>query len=192
MRRLLLLILALFSLNGCATLAFEQSWRAPDAAAQPLGRSVVQAQLAGEADRRRAEDLLAQALMPALDLTPAYTLKATDEAALKAEAARAGFSSMLVMKVIGSRDQTVYRTPPPFFYGPGWGWRGPFGHPYPFDPVVAERVRIVRVEMTLLALPAGTVLWSGNTELPDTASLDAVVRELGEATFNALVEAGLI
>lgn len=192
MSRLAYLLVFLFSLNGCTTLAFDNVWRAPDVTVPALGRTVVHAQLAGEADRRRAEDLLAQMMMPALDTTPAYTLNAPDDAALKAAAVRQGFGSLLVMKIIASREQTVYRTPPPVFYGPGWGWRAPFGYPYPYDPVVTERIRIVRVEMNLIALADDKLLWSGNTELADSASLDASVRALGDTTLKALVKAGLV
>ncbi|HPR05122.1 MAG TPA: hypothetical protein PK620_03575 [Denitromonas sp.] len=199
--RVFLLLICLLSLNGCATSAFRQSWSAPDAHAYPLGKTVVFAMLPVEADRRRSEDLFAQVLAPAMDVTAGYAVVAEapagapELAKAKARAAQQGFGSVLVVKVVSTRDELVYQPGVNPFFGPGFGYpgrRGMIGHPFMMDPGYYEKVRIAVVELSLYASRDDHLLWTASTEVLDSSRLDRVVRTLADAMLKDLVAKGVL
>ncbi|MCZ4304192.1 hypothetical protein O4G98_05545 [Zoogloeaceae bacterium G21618-S1] len=199
--RWFLLLICLLSLNGCATSAFRQSWSAPDAQAHPLGKTVALAMLPVEADRRRSEDLFAQVLAPAMDVTAGYAVVAEalpDAPALaraKAQASQLGYGSALVMKVVSTRDELVYQPGVNPFFGPGFGYygrRGYIGHPFMMDPGYYEKVRVAVVELSLYALRGDHLLWTASTEVLDSNRLDRVVRTLADAMLKDLLAKGVL
>ncbi|TVO67629.1 hypothetical protein [Denitromonas ohlonensis] len=199
--RLLTVLVCLLSLNGCASSALQQSWSAPDAQAHALGKSVVFAQLASEADRRRSEDLFAQVLAPAMDVSAGYAVvgeSVTDASALaraKAQALKLGYGSALVVKVVSTRDERVYRPGSPFMFPPGFGYygrHGYIGHPFMMDPGYYETLRVAVVELSLYALQGEHLVWSANAEVIDSANLEGVVRRLADAMLKDLLAKGVL
>ncbi|TVO59092.1 hypothetical protein [Denitromonas halophila] len=199
-RFLLALVLAI-SLNGCATSTFRQSWSASDAQAHPLGKTVAFVMLPVEADRRRSEDLFAQVLAPAMDVTAGYAVVAEalpDASALaraKAQASRLGYGSVLVVRVVSTRDELVYQPGVSPFFGPGFGYygrRGPIGYPFMMDTGYYERVRIAVVELSLYAIRGDHLLWTASTEVLDSNKLERVVRILADAMLKDLLAKGVL
>ena len=195
--RVVILLVCLVSLNGCATSAFQQAWVAPDAQAHPLGKTVAFAMLASEADRRRAEDLFAQVLAPAMDVTAAYGVvgEAPPDRKARAKARELGYGSALVLRPVSSRDEVIYRPGPRYMFAPGRGYYGRhvfIGHPFMMDPGYYQKVRVVVVELSLYALAGDHLLWSTNAEVVDSAELEGVVRRLADGMIKDLLAKGLL
>lgn len=199
--RVWILLVCLVSLNGCATTVFQQAWVAPDAQAYPLGKTVAVAMLASEADRRRSEDLFAQVLAPAMDVSAAYAVAGAAPAdpdtldKVRAKARALGYGSVLVLRPVSSRDEVTYRPGPGYMFAPGWGYygrHGYVGYPFMMDPGYFQKVRIVVVELSLYALKDDHLLWSANAEVVDSANVEGVVRRLADGMIKDLLARGLL
>lgn len=199
--RIAALIFSLISLTGCASSAIEQSWIAEDAANVRLGKTLAFVMVPSETDRRQSEDLFVQTLQPAIEVTAAYTvvkdmpLTAPTQAEVTERARALGFNSILVVRIVETRDQPVYRPGTAYLFGRHhyglWG-QYDFGHPLMLDPGYYDTVRVMVVELSLYTLDPQRLLWSGKAELFDPRDLASSVRRLADGMIKDLVAKGLL
>lgn len=199
--RIAVLIISLVSLTGCASSAIEQSWIADNAGDASLGRTLVFVMVPSETDRRQSEDLFAQTLQPAIDVTAAYTVvkdmpvAPPTQAEVTERAQSLGFNSILVVRIIETRDQAVYRPGGAYLFGRHhyglWG-HSDFGYPLMLDPGYYDTVRVMVVELSLYTLDPQRLLWSGKAELFDPRDLAGSVRRLADGMVKDLLAKGLL
>ena len=199
--RIALLIFSLVSLTGCASSAIEQSWIAEDAASVDLGKTLALVMVPSETDRRQSEDLFVQTLQPAIDATAAHTvtdampLAPPAQAEITTRARALGFDSILIVRIVETRDQLRYRPGGGYVFG-GYhlGMRSHYGirDPLLFDPGYYESVRVMVVELSLYALRDQRLLWTGKAELFAPRNLEGSVRRLADGMLKDLVAKGLL
>jgi len=186
-----------------ASTTLTSTWKAPDARAlSPVGRSIAAVFLTSDEDLRRtgenalAADLSARGarafgtyhLLPGREHFDGEVA----EARLKA----AGANAVVMMRVVG-KDQRITYTPgyvvasPYRGFGPYWrfGWRTVA------QPGNLRTDTAVSVETLVYSLPTGQtsqLLWASTSRTTNPAGLNALVREVAEATARAMVNEGVL
>ena len=198
--RIAILIFSLVSLTGCASSAIEQSWVAEDASTVRLGKTLAFVMVPSATDRRNSEDLFVQTLQPAIDATAAHTVidempfEAPAQDKITANARQLGFDSILVVRIVETRDQAVYRPGAGYMFSRHhfglWGHHD-FGFPL-LDPGYYDTVRVMVVELSLYALDGQRLLWTGNAELFNPRDLTGSVKRLADGMIKDLVAKGLL
>lgn len=198
------LAMALTLLVACAaSTTLTSTWKTPDAQAiSPAGKSIAAVFITSDEDLRRTGE---NALVADLSARGArafgtyYLLPGqahfdgeTAEARLKA----AGANAVVMMRVVG-KDQRVTYTPghvvatPYRGFGPYWrfGWRTVA------QPGNLRTDTAVSVETLVYSLPAeqtSQLLWASTSRTSNPAGLNALVREVAEATARAMVDEGVL
>ena len=185
-------IVAASALTGfaCAT-TFQSTWRSPDA--RPLrlaGRKVAAVFVNRDpALRRRAEDAMARDISArGAQGVPAYTILSESEAqdwgAARARFGQLGFSSAVVMRIVGSETQYTYESAfwdgPHYhhFWGGGyWGW----GWGVAWEPAYLRQDKIVKVETLVYSLEQDQLIWAGVSRTLDPSEIESLVSELSAA-----------
>jgi hypothetical protein len=185
-------IVAASALTGfaCAT-TFQSTWRSPDA--RPLhlaGRKVAVVFVNRDPTlRRRAEDAMAREISARGAVgVPAYTVLSESGArnrdAAKAKFEQLGFSSAVVMRIVGSETQYTYESTfwaaPPYhhFWGGGyWGW----GWGMAWEPAYLRADKIVKIETLVYSLDQDQLVWVGVSRTLDPSEIESLVSELSAA-----------
>ena len=201
-RRFLVLALAAAS-AGCSTNAFVASWKAPDA--QPLevegARVAAVVMVNNEASRRVAEDKLAQEITARGAVgVPMYVLypdaQPSNEPQARAALEKAGVLGIVVMRPVSidkevvsthSYSTPIYRGYWGGYYGAGWGT--------PWGVAETGEIRtntIVQVETLVYSLRQNKLVWGGQSQLTNPASIDRTIERLAAAAAEELHKQGLL
>jgi hypothetical protein len=195
---------ALVGLTACASSAFQASWRAPNA--EPLqvqgSKVAAVAMMDEEAARRDAEDTLARELtlrgavgVPMYQIFP--DTAPTDEPAARAALEREGFAGLVVLRPIDSTQEIVST---PMYAGPyysmywggyyGYGWGMPWGMGFGVGDVHTNTV--VSVETLVYSLRQNMLVWGGQSEQTNPASVSKLVTDTARKVARELERQGLI
>lgn len=197
-------LLAAFASTACSTNDFVASWRAPDA--QPLevqGAKVAAVVMVNnEASRRVAEDKLAREISARGAVgVPMYVLypdaQPSNEPQARSALEQAGVLGVVVMRPVSVEKEVVsthstyaapiYRGYWGGYYGAGWGT--PWG--------VADRGEIrtntiVQVETLVYSLRQNKLVWGGQSQLTNPASIDRTIERLAASAADELHKQGLL
>ncbi len=204
MSRAFLIMAAAAMLAACASNDFVASWRAPDA--QPLevqGAKVAAVVMVNnEASRRVAEDKLAREISARGAVgVPMYVLypdaQPSNEPQARSALEQAGVLGVVVMRPVSVEKEVVsthvtyaapiYRGYWGGYYGAGWGT--PWG--------VADRGEIrtntiVQVETLVYSLRQNKLVWGGQSQLTNPASIDRTIERLAASAAEELHKQGLL
>jgi hypothetical protein len=195
---------AAVGLTACASSAFQASWRAPNAEPLQVQGSKVAAVaiMDQEAARRDAEDTLARELtlrgavgVPMYQIFP--DTNPTDEPAARAALEREGFAGLVVLRPIDTTQEIVST---PMYAGPyysmywggyyGYGWGMPWGMGFGVGDVHTNT--IVSVETLVYSLRQNMLVWGGQSETTNPASVSKLVTETAKKVAKELERQGLI
>jgi hypothetical protein len=204
MNKALLVLLAASALAACSTNDFVASWKAPDA--QPL--EVAGAKVAAvvmvdnEASRRVAEDKLAQEITARGAVgVPMYVLypdaQPSNEPQARSAMEKAGVLGVVVMRPL-SIDKEVVSTQVSYsalmyrgywgaYYGAGWGT--------PWGVAQTGEIRtntVVQVETLVYSLRQNKLVWGGQSQLTNPASIDRTIGRLAASAAEELHKQGLL
>ncbi len=190
--------------SGCATSGFVSSWKAPDAAPLQVQGSMVAAiaMIKDEASRRSAEDALVRELNARGAMGVAmYTIMPDTEPANEPAVRRAleqrGYAGVVVLRPVRT-DKEIVGTPPVFtgpnyrgFWGGyfGYGWRSPWGVA---DPGSVHTNTIVSVETLVYSLRQNMLVWGGESQTTNPASIDRLVQDTAKKVARELERLGLL
>ncbi|HET9448069.1 MAG TPA: hypothetical protein VFO35_17520 [Steroidobacteraceae bacterium] len=199
-----LVLLAAFALTACSTNDFVASWRAPDAQQLEVQGAKVAAvvMVNNEASRRVAEDKLAREISARGAVgVPMYVLypdaQPSNEPHARSALEQAGVLGIVVMRPVSIEKEVVsthvtyaspvYRGYWGGYYGAGWGT--PWG--------VADRGEIrtntiVQVETLVYSLRQNKLVWGGQSQLTNPASIDRTIERLAASAADELHKQGLL
>ena len=191
-------------LVACATsTTLTSTWKAPDAQAKsPVGRSIAAVFITDtESLRRAGENALAADLSArgARAFGTYYLLPSEshyDAETAQARLMAAGANAVVTMRVV-STDQRITYTPGTVIgptqrgFGPYWGsgWRTVY------QPGNVRTDTLVSVETLVYSLPAegtSSLLWASTSRTTNPGGLDALVREVADATARAMAREGFL
>ena len=189
---------------GCATTAFQSTWKSPDAKPLQLGdRKVVAVFVSRDPLLRRvAEDAMAREITARGAVgVAAYTFlsdsEVRDREAAQAKAASLGFAAAAVMRVVGRETQYRHEPPamivwarPPYrrIWGDYWGW----GWGTVWAPGYLREERIVKVETLVYSLEDDQLVWAGVSRTLEPLRIESFIAELAVAVSEEMARAGLI
>lgn len=205
-KRLTAFAIAVTLLVACATnTVLTSTWRSPDAQAISLsGKTIgVVFVTAEESLRRTGENALALDLSArgargfgTYRLLPGAENQNVEAEAAQARLKAAGADAVVMMRVVG-QDQRITYTPrstiPPNYRGfrPYWGW----GWRTVYQPGYLRTDTLVSVETLVYSLPdaqTSQLLWASTSRTTNPRDIDALVREVAEATARAMVREGFL
>jgi hypothetical protein len=200
------LALGMTLLVACATnTTLTSTWKAPDAQAISLsGKTIgVVFVTAEESLRRTGENALALDLSArgARGFGTYLLLPGAENQNVAAEAAQArlrsaGADAVVMMRVVGQEQRITY-TPgtaiPPNYRGfrPYWRW----GWRTVYQPGYLRTDTLVSVETLVYSLPDATtsqLLWASTSRTTNPRDIDALVRDVAQATANDMVRQGFL
>jgi hypothetical protein len=197
-----LLVVALLGLTGCATTAFNSTWRAPDA--QPVrldGKKVAAVFMSRNPTRRHlAEDALAAEITQRGGIgIPSYTLLGDDNPvdpdSVRRRLADSGIDGVITMRVVGREQQSTYVHPPHWAPDPYYGtWSGYWGHGWRevYEPGYLQTDTLVSVETLVYSFVQDKLLWAGMSETINPTRADELARELAGKVAKELQKEGLL
>lgn len=205
--RALRLSLAALICSCASSSPFVSSWQSPDAESLDVEGSKVAAIVIvqGEASRRAAEDVLAQALRErGADGVPMYMIlpdvRPDDEPAVRAALEEAGVTGAVVMRPVGARQRSEAPSPT-LFVGTSYSrfWGGYFGvgfaSPWTIGVGASSSPRadtIVSVETLVYSLRRNELLWAGTSRTTNPSSVERLIERTAEQTAEELERRGLI
>jgi len=199
------LVVGLTLLVACSTTTFTSTWRSSNAQAiNPVGKSIAAVFLTNEESLRRSgEDALARAISArgargfgTYLLLP--SAQHPDAEAAEARLRAAGANAVVTMRVVGS-DQRITYTPGPGWVGPapyrGFGPYWGYGWGMASQPGTLRTDTLVSVETLVHSLPAdrpSELLWASTSRTTNPRNINALVREVADATANEMVRQGFL
>jgi hypothetical protein len=195
-RYALLLVVALLAaaLGGCATTQITSAWSDPELAHVPFRKVLVVFQHADPALRQRLELAMAAEIANAV---PSHAIFSDDEVRdtgkVKARVRAEGFDSTVIMRLAGVEREVRYvpgglYAAPSFYFNP-WGYWG-YGWSAAYSPGYLRSERVVRIATHVYGVAADKLVWAGESETFNPASLreaiTGVVRVTAKATGEAL------
>ncbi len=199
-----LLAVAALACFGCATTAFQSTWKSPDAQPLQLRDRKVAAVFVSRDPllRRLAEDAMAKEITARGAVgVAAYTFlsdsEIRDREAAQNKAATLGFAAAAVMRVVGSETQYRHEPPPvviwahpPYrrFWRDYWGW----GWGTVWAPGYLREERIVKVETLIYSLEDDQLVWAGVSRTFEPLRIESFIAELAVAVSEQLARDGLI
>ena len=189
------------SLLACSTTSFESTWRSPEA--QPVrltGKKVVGLFMSkNPATRRIAEDAMAREITARGGQgVPAYTVlsdaDAKDQDVVKEKLDKAGFSGVVVMRIVGRETQ--------YSYEPGVVWARPSYHRFwggyyrwgwgrVYEPGYLTADKVVKVETLAYSLEQDLLIWAGVSRTVDPARIGEFIEELSKAVADKMTQDGV-
>jgi len=197
--RAAVLLLSLMLLSGCASTRVTSEWKDPAFNAEPMHAFVVVGISPDGAARRNFEDTLSGALTAeGATAVTSYSLLGEEEPTLerlKPLVAGTGTQGILVTRLIGTDEETVY-------YPPSWrpvpvSYRSYNGYYrqaiyYNYRPGYVAQYKLVKLETNLYRVDTGDLVWSMQTESMDPSSSDRLIDELVPLSIRRLKENGLL
>jgi hypothetical protein len=203
-KRATALAFGLTLLAACATnTTLTSTWKAPDAQTRsPIGKSIAAVFVTNvESLRRAGENALAADLSArgARGFGTYYLLPGEqhfDAEAAQARLMAAGADAVVMMRVVGEDQRITYTpgyvvTPPYRGFGPYWG----FGWRTVYQPGTVRTDTLVSVETLVYSLRAdqtSQLLWASTSRTTNPSGLEALVRQVANATANAMVREGFL
>jgi hypothetical protein len=191
----------LLALGGCATTAFQSTWRNPEA--QPVkleGRKIAAVVMTRNPDNRRpAETALADEITRrgAIGI-PSFTIlkqeNPADPATAQKELAESGVDGVITMRVLARNEETTY-VPNQWTAVPHYNsWSGYWGYGWRqvYEPGYLQTDTFVSVETLVYSVVQDKLLWAGMSETINPSRADALVRELAGKVAGQLEKEGLL
>jgi hypothetical protein len=184
--------------TGCATTSFVSTWRNPAAAPlKPEGQKVAAVVVTkNEANRRSAEDALAQAITKqgAQGVALYSITTATDESTVKAALEKDGFAGIVTMRPVAKDKEvtvtsTMYAAP---YYGGYWGGYYGYGWGAPYGGTEVRTDTLITVETLVYSLKQNKLVWAGQSQTTNPSKVDGFVQEIAAAAAVEMKKAGLI
>jgi hypothetical protein len=201
MRLRALTLAIVIAVAACAaTTTFTSTWKAPDVSGvTPVGKTVATVFVSRDESKRRAgEDAMARSInaygghgLPAYTVIPQESAENADAA--RAKLKEAGANAVVTMRVVG-KDQQINYTPgytaPSYYggFGPYWG----YGWGTVSSPGYLTTDTLVSVETLLYSLDKDKLLWASTSRTTNPENLDALIKEIADATANEMVKQGLL
>lgn len=197
-----LLVVALLGSTGCATTAFNSTWRAPDA--QPVrleGKKVAAVFMSRNPTRRHlAEDALAAEITRLGGIgIPSYTLLGDDNPAdpdsVRRRLSGSGVDGVITMRVVAREQQRTFVPPRHWVADPYYGtWSGYWGHGWRevYEPGYLQTDTFVSVETLVYSFVQDKLLWAGMSETINPSRADELARELAGKVAKELQKEGLL
>ncbi len=200
MARGLGLLIALLFVTGCTTTRVSTLWQDPAYTGGPFHKLLV----AGVSDRPGVRRSFEDRFVAALETRGAAAVAAwrvlpdqaePSQGTLLGAARKAGADGLLVTRLMGIREQTVY-TPPTFSIGPGYygAYGGSAGvvWSYGFGAGYYSTYTNVFLEINLYDVRSERLVWSGQSKTFDPADVKQIVEEVPPKVVEALGQAGLL
>ena len=201
--RLMLAVLTLFLLSGCATTKLVQSWSDPAYKGEPLQSFMVVGVMKDDLQRRVYEDQFASRITSD-DITaiPAYSLIDTDKDQytndeLEKAVRGAGVDGAIIARLVDIKEKQRY-VPPTYEYEPMFGYGRGF---YPYYGMSSRYVStpgyyttdtIVELETVVFATSTGKMVWAGSTESTNPSSAESVIKKNADIIVKEMEKAGLL
>ena len=176
---------------GCTTATnLTAVWHAPTAVGVKFKKVLVAAQSKDQARRRAIEAYLAKRIANA---TPSYEIISEEEArnadAAKAKIVSAGFDGAVVVRFVGTRQETTY-VPGTSYWGPApygsmWGYWG-YGWGAVYDPGYMVTDSVVTLESNVYALEKDELIWSSRSETISPTSIDDLMNSVMASTLKEM------
>jgi hypothetical protein len=195
---LIALVVTAAGTAGCATTSFVSTWKNPAAAPlKPEGKKVAAVVVTkNEANRRSAEDALAQAISKqGAQGVPLYSVtSSTDENAVKAALEKDGFAGIVTMRPVAKDKEltvtsSMYAAP---YYGGYWGGYYGYGWGAPYGGTDVRTDTIITIETLVYSLKQNKLVWAGQSQTTNPSKVDGFVQEVATAAAAEMKKAGLI
>lgn len=198
-RRLLLALIAMLVLGGCASTQLASTWKDPNDKGSPMKKIAVFAATSDDAIRRLAETRAVQSLPSGTTGVPSFTLfdkVEKDVGKVKARLTLEGFDGALIARLV-SYDKSETYIPPqiqpaqPYPFGPylpqyhSFYYYYPYAYLYVTPGYVAQTKRYI-VETLLYRLPDGKPIWSAVSETVNPESKIVLVNEIARVVTDEL------
>ncbi|MCD6580982.1 MAG: hypothetical protein J7K90_04200 [Desulfuromusa sp.] len=204
-RFVLLLIVSLFVIGGCAGTKLVSSWSQPGFSGPTLKRVLVLAVSNNEMQRRLYEDSFVEELQAeGVDAIASYTQVATldsdreqNKKLIKAAVAKTAADGVLVATLVSIENDEQY-IPGSTVYVPGrggaYGMYGFYGYSYGVihQPSYTIDNTTVKLHATVFSAKTGEMLWAGDTRSLNPDSAVEVIHENIELINAAMKKAGLL
>jgi hypothetical protein len=187
---LVLKLLALVALAGCASTSLVSSWKDPAVGSLPFKKVVVCAMSQDVTLRRIAEDTFVKGLPKEVQGLTAYSFvpeaEMGDVEKVKARLVQAGVDGAIVYRLVGVEKQTTYVPPTayatPYYAGaPYYGGFGPYwGYSYSvaYSPGYLVEDKIVQVECNAYSVNDEKLAWTARSESVNPSGAQQVIDEV--------------
>lgn len=191
---------AVLLLIACTTTTFTSTWRAPQVqGVSPAGKTIAAVFISRDEARRRAgEDALAADLRArGATVITSYSLLPNahpqDSEAARMALKQAGATAAVMMRVVGHDKEISYTpgyvAPVPYRgFGPYWG----YGWGAVYDPGYLRTDTIISLETLVYSLQYDKLLWASTSRTTNPSNIDALVREVADATAKEMVKQGFL
>ncbi|HSY66485.1 MAG TPA: hypothetical protein VK829_17975 [Terriglobales bacterium] len=202
--RLILVILAGFSMAGFGSTKLAYSWRNTNAPSGPFKNIMVLALNGQAANRAQFEDVLTAAItksgvqaVQSYSLIPRPNLTPIDMDQLRNVVQGQGFDAVLVSRIV-AYHKTVTEVQDPIFplepyYATLYGYYG-FASPMVYSPTYLQTEQKVQVETNLYATakPEGVLVWTGTSDTVNPRSVNDAINAIVRLVAQELQKQNLI
>ena len=200
---LIIAVLTLFLLGGCATTKLVQSWSDPNYKGEPLQSFMVVGVMKDDVQRRVYEDQFVNRINSD-DITaiPAYSLIDTnDDQYTKDELENAvrgaGVDGAIIARLVDIKEkqryvQPTYEYEPMYGYGRGFYPYYGMSRRYVATPGYYTTDTIVELETVVFATSTGKMVWAGSTESTNPSSAESVIKKNADIIVKEMEKAGLL
>lgn len=162
------------------------SWKAPGTTQVRFNKVFVAAQSPDMTRRRAMEDILVKRIGNA---TPSYSLlteaEVKDPSAVKAKLASGGFDGAVVVRFVGTEQQTTY-VPGTAYWGPApyGGFYGYWGYGWgaAYSPGYLTTDTVVTLESNIYDVAKEALIWSSRSETISPGSINELMQSVIEKT----------
>lgn len=190
-----LVAFTLLTMTACTGTTIKDSWLDPTVtSSQHFKKIAVSVMSQDPMIRRTAEDTLVSRITRT-KAVPMYALISEadekDPNKVKARLQEAGVDGVVVMRMIGSDQQTTWV--PGNYPQPYYGFNGYWGyaHPMAYSPGYLQTDTIVSMETNVYSLPDGKLVYAARSETFNPTSASSMVREIANAIAGDLKKRGL-
>ena len=199
--RLLLPLVLVALLAGCAATKLKDSWKNPKYSGPAFKKILVLGVSSEAVTRRSFEDTFAGALQDSgVSAIPSYTLISRngriEEDKLRTAVAETGADGVLITRVVNidQKSQTspgyVTLVPGGGYYGGFYGYYGAaWGH---YTPPATYTYKVLTLETNLWEVKSEDLAWSGFTEITDPSTVRRETESFSKVVIDALKSQGLI
>jgi hypothetical protein len=202
--RLMLVVLAGFSMAGFGSTKLAFSWRNPNAPSGPFKNIMVLALNGQAANRAQFEDVLTAAIaksgmqaVQSYSLIPRPNLTPINMDNLRNVVRGQGFDAVLVSRIV-QYHKTVHEVQDPIFplepyYATFYGYYGAVS-PMLYAPTYLQTEQKVQVETNLYAttMPEGVLVWTGTSDTTNPRNVNDAINAIAKLVDQELIKNNLI
>jgi hypothetical protein len=202
--RLMLVVLAGFSMAGFGSTKLAYSWRNPNAPSGPFKNIMVLALNGQAANRAQFEDVLTAAITKAgvqavqsYSLIPRPNLTPINMDNLRNVVQGQGFDAVLVSRIV-QYHKTVHEVQDPIFplepyYATFYGYYGAVS-PMLYSPTYLQTEQKVQVETNFYATttPEGVLAWTGTSDTVNPRNVNDAINAMAKLVDQELLKNNLI